>query len=45
LFGVIGGEIGLSEESVMRDVIRGLILFYGVEFEGIREFIKKRVGC
>jgi hypothetical protein len=41
LFGVIGEEIGLSEESVMRDVIRGLILFYGEGFEGIRGFIEK----
>jgi predicted ATPase len=29
LFRVIGNEIGLGEDAVMRDVVRGLSLFYG----------------
>jgi predicted ATPase len=39
LFGVIGNVIGLNEESVMRDVVKGLVLFYGGEFDIIREFL------
>jgi len=39
LFRVIGEEIGLGEDGVMRDVVRGLVLFYGMGFDIIREFL------
>jgi len=37
LFRVVGDKIGLGEEGVMR----GLVLFYREDFEGIRDFIGK----
>ncbi|NEW60686.1 ATP-binding protein [Sulfurovum sp. bin170] len=40
LFRVIGEEIGLSEESVMRDVVRGLVQFYQEGFRKIKKFIE-----
>lgn len=43
LFQVIGERIGLGKESLMRDVICGLVLFYGEEFEGIRKFIERKI--
>jgi predicted ATPase len=41
LFRVIGEVVGLDEEGVMRDVVKGLVLFFGEGFEGIKNFIKE----
>jgi hypothetical protein len=41
LFRVIGDEVGLGEDSVLRDVVKGLVLFFGGEFEGIMKFLNK----
>jgi len=43
LFRVIGEEIGLGEDAVMRDVVRGLVLFYGEGFERIVKFIERKL--
>ena len=44
LFRVIGKKIGLSEDIVMRDIVRGLVMFYREDFEGIKNFLKERLG-
>jgi len=43
LFRVIGERIGLGEENVMRDVIRGLLLFYGEGFEEVKKLIEEKL--
>ena len=43
LFRVVGEFVGLSEEIVRFRVVEGVVLFFGGEFEGIREFIKKEL--
>jgi len=43
LFRAIGNFLGLSEESAMGYVIRGLMSFFGGEFEGAREFVEEGV--
>ena len=35
----IGDNIGLGKDSVMRDVVRGLVRFYPKEFDIIREIL------
>ena len=40
LFRVIGEFVGLSEEIVMRDVVRGLVMFYQEDFERILKFVE-----
>ena len=43
LFRVVGKFVGLSEEIVMFRVVEGVGLFFGGEFEGIREFINRKI--
>ena len=43
LFRAIGNFLGLSEESAMGYIIRGLMRFYGGEFLRVKEFVEEGV--